>query len=252
MIMNKKANLLLQQGVGIILFILIVFILFQAGSNIIGDSKNTDLLLDYNNLLEEATTLNVGESINALLSLPPNSALISMNAFANFVYEQPDYGVSSSGWFRGNVFDRPSLCARLESCTCLCAGFNPHDTSRGEGFIQCDNLVCFNGNYSWEDSVSMQEVFPEASRENTFIASRQNHYWKNSSIIIRSDHITNETMRVTRYTQANIGSPASAGANQVVPIISGWQGLGNQQLLDVTIIKVEEPNVVRLCFKDSC
>jgi hypothetical protein len=255
--MKKAQSVLLQQGVGILLFIILTVITFTAIAKITHGNNTNNLLLDFNQALDEAAKLQVGEKTNVLLSLPQNSAIISMNSLSGFYYESPTYQTTSGTWLYGNTMERPRSCSNLNTCTCICTGFNPQAASMiTNGTINCEELFCLDGEYAFEEKASMQDIFEDdySNIQNPLFANRNEHYFVNSSIIARSTRQINEPSSLTFIdnpsTPSNFGIGRTTTSN-MIPVISGYQfPVGS--LLDVTIIKVEEPNVLRLCFKDSC
>ena len=247
--MNKKgSDMLLKQGMSIILFIVLIVISYNVIARVITGGADTQLLQDYNQALEEATNLDPGERTNIILSLPRNSALISMNPLSDFKYDYPDYGFlsTSTSWNNGVYLDRPSACSNLRTCTCLCMGYNPESVlARSQGEIKCDSLICFDGNYTWLERTQMTDVFTDPQIDT--IIDRTRHYWINSTIIINSDRQTNTSS--TFYYRPS--GPRAVSTN-AIPIFSGWQGTVGRDMLDVTIIKVGEPNVLRLCVNQNC
>lgn len=256
--MKKASSLLLQQGVGILLFIILTMITFNAIAKIMSGNNANNLLIEFNNALNEASkTLEVGEKTNILLSLPQNSAIISMNALSGFYYESPNYQITSGTWLYGNIMNRPRDCSNLQTCTCMCQGFNPQAASMiSNGTITCENLFCLDAEYKFEEKTSMNQIFNDdySNIRDPLFSNRDNHYFVNSSIVARSTIQSNQTTSLTYI--ANPQTPSNFGIGRIttsnmLKTISGYQ-LPVQNLLDVTIIKVEEPNIIRLCFKDSC
>ncbi|MFT4261163.1 MAG: hypothetical protein ACMXX9_01900 [Candidatus Woesearchaeota archaeon] len=250
--MKKGSSTLLTQGMGLIIFIACVILTFNFVSNLLDNSDNV-LLQEYNTFLEEVAKLEVGEEQEQVFEIPQNTALITFNAMADFKYENPSYSISGgyeSGntWLRGNIMQRPSECGQLTTCTCLCTGFDPSGAfpPNNIGEIRCSNLICQDVEYSVPLRVSMSEIFEDPDPNNNLFSNREDHYWINSAILLRSNRQSSDTVHVS-FVQNTMELGAS-----IIPIISGYQSLIIDGPVSVKVKKVQDPNVIQLCFKGSC
>lgn len=249
--MKKGASVLLQQGVGLIIFIACVILTYNFIYGLM-DSSDNELLQEYNSFLEEIAVQDVGTEQEIILNLPQNTALITFNNLAGFEYSAFDYGVVDGFWLKGNLMDRPNECNNLGTCTCFCTGVDPRrDDPINPGIINCEDLVCVQGDYSAPKETKMTDVFddsklkaPDTFSRDPLFTDRSDHKWVDSFIIIRSDEQSPTPVRVTRG--------GDFFARETLIDVSGYQGFIVSGQLSVKVKKVADPNVVQLCFKDNC
>lgn len=278
---NKKGvawGFLLELLIFIALFVAVIFWGQDILKPLVSSKDSVDIL---KSAIEEVGPLNTGSLKTVSLKLNEDSAIIGFNPNKDFIYTYSGLNLDTfqqTYFMKGYYMQRPKRgCDANKACLCLCEGYAVETPKLGDYVKREDSeIICQNelkcasvgDSIKFKSKMLMPDVFDDwqtrfaLSNGKKVEVNRDNHYWEDSFIILRSKLIDprktmypvidSKTIHEEKESVVRLDHETEDSYKLVSPlIVSGFRDYYTLGIIDVSVVS-QGSNTVSICMKKDC